>query len=314
MEKSSSSGVDLQIGNEVEISAKVGAEAGGEGGKVSGEVSASTTIPPALTRAWSDSEESSNLNTFFSDENGMLIVASGECLLYNMKLSTYHLPPFSEGFKNALCDLYNSRDADNSEKIGKFRKFIKAYGTHYINKATLGTEYMYRSKFSKKAREQMSDSKLKTCSRLVGTKIFGIQVEGNKAGCSADDEKTVEKLNTEGSETKIVTKGARAVSDIKEWAKAKFYPVVLKTGLSPLVNLFTKNIISKANLKCNAQASGISKWFVPLYLNYCKSMGITCDDQKSGCGFDDQCPPDTFCSGSGGRHYCGGLHFIITFC
>ena len=58
-----------------------------------------------------------------------------------------------------------------------------------------------------------------------------------------------------------------------------------------MVNLFTRENL---NERLNVSSSAILKWFLPLYLKYCKVFDYDCS-VETGCGFDDACTFDENC-------------------
>ena len=76
MRKTSKSGVDLQIGTDVEVTA--GIEFGKEG-KAKGSVSATATIPPIFTRAWGKSSDFQSIESLFSEKKAVVAI-SFHCL------------------------------------------------------------------------------------------------------------------------------------------------------------------------------------------------------------------------------------------
>ena len=58
-----------------------------------------------------------------------------------------------------------------------------------------------------------------------------------------------------------------------------------------MVNLFTRENLDE---RLNVSSSAILKWFLPLYLKYCKVFDYDCS-VETGCGFDDACTFDENC-------------------
>ena len=280
----------MQLGTETEVTAGIDLKG------VS--VSAQKTIPPPFTRAWGDSKSMKDAEAFFTQEKGMISTASGWCYLHEIKINTFSPPPFSDSFKEALGNLHSVSQSTLSEKIETFKKFVRAYGTHFQSRTKLGAQIAYRTMYSSKVRQEVSATTLQQCNYVKGAKVFGIQVEQSSSSCSEKDLESIGQYSTENIKVDILTKGSRPVSNINDWAKQSFTPVPISFELSPIINLFKKSLIDDKGLLFNGKqivASKIRDWFVPLYFDYCNTMGIVCSEQKSGCGINDQCSIDKIC-------------------
>ena len=160
MEEKSSVGHDLQVGTDVEVSAKTGV------GK-SGEVSGSTTIPPAFQRAFGSSRGFSEAKEKFTNQQKMMSIVAGHCNEYIIELDTFLLPKFTSGFKAALKELQDAT-TNAYRRTSVFRKFIKNYGTHFLTSTTLGAEFAQVTEYSRNIRKSMKASTLQECSYLSG--------------------------------------------------------------------------------------------------------------------------------------------------
>eukprot|EP00111_Clytia_hemisphaerica_P000230 TCONS_00000580-protein len=104
----------------------------------------------------------------------------------------------------------------------------------------------------------------------------------------------------------VITRGSRP-TDIKDWSTQDFKPVPIQFTLSPIVNLFTNSILKRNNITVGghqiSDSLKIRSWFLPLYWDYCKVMGVECKT-KEGCGIDDKCPVDAICNPSANKHQC----------
>ena len=237
MTTKSSTGVNLQIGVEREITAGVSIKVF--------KASTKATIPPPFTRAWGDSRGMEKLETFFSKKKGLVILSMGLCYSYEIQLDTHFLPPFTKPFKYALKDLHKASFGSLALKTTQFIKFIRQYGTHFTIKTKLGAQFVHETRYSGEVRRQFSADKLRACSHVQGSKIFGIQIEKDSSKCSSSDKNQLDAMSRGNVEEIIVTKGSRP-TDIKNWATQVFTPVPLQFQLSPIVNLFTDQ-----NLKVN---------------------------------------------------------------
>ena len=87
-------------------------------------------------------------------------------------------------------------------------------------------------------------------------------------------------------------------------------PIPVKFELSPIVNLFTaENLDARHNISSEA----ILRWFLPLYLDFCRVFDFDCSPER-GCGFDDKCGFEENCVvdvlKGPGRYKCQGKVII----
>ena len=267
MEKTSAIGVSLQIGYETEVTA------GFKG------VSATATIPPQFTRAWSESNSLKETEYLFTRKEGMVSIARGMCIQYQVSLSSFKLPLFTDPFISSLGKLYDVRNESEAKKKKMFKRFIRDFGTHFMKRADLGASFAQKSIFSGSVRNDMSYQALEQCTNKQGVRYFGIQLEKDTSQCTSNVEEQLSHLGRNEFSTKIITKGSRP-TDIKDWAIQKFNPIPLRFIFSPIVNLFRKKTIEDNNLKNEfgkkINSSAIRAWFLPLYHDFCATMGINC--------------------------------------
>ena len=298
--------MDLQIGTETELT--VGIPVKGV------EISASKKIPVPFQRAWGDSRKFQKTERFLSEQKGMISTSIGICYMYEVLLDSYKLPPFTEPFKIALGELFRARKLSASSQRTAFKKFVGQYGTHFLVRTKLGAEFAHQTKYHEKARKEFNANTLKECNYVKGARLFGIQVEQSKSGCTSSQESKLKQLGSSTVEVEVITKGSRP-TDIEHWAKQKFTPVPLKFKLSSIINLMKKQYIEDQNLEDKGEKVNsfeIRKWFVPLYYDYCTVMNVDCS-QRTGCGFNDNCPFDTICKKGGSKHECSGMIHLFTF-
>ncbi|XP_066925072.1 uncharacterized protein [Clytia hemisphaerica] len=295
MRETSKSGVDLQVGTETEVTAGIDIKGA--------SISATKKIPEPFTRAWGKSNDFQSMQGLFSEKKSLVATSFAKCQLYEVIIHTFSsIPPLMEPFKKSIKELHQASGADKNTQLRIFKSFIRHYGTHFSIKTSFGGEIVHRTVFSSSTKKKFDGEKIKKCEYVRGSKIFGIQVEQDKEGCSSTDEKRL--YNEQGSTivSSIMSKGAPPEKDIYTWAQQDFKSVPLKYQLSPIINLFKKKYLDDG---LQVSAEGIRKWFVPLYFNFCVSMyGSECSE-RNGCGYDDQCPSDTDCVGGPTEsHYC----------
>ena len=302
MEKTSTSGVTFQVGYETEVTASAKG------------VSASASIPPAFSRAWSESNSLKETEYLFTQKEGMLSIAKGMCIQYQVSFSSFELPLFTNPFISSLGKLYDVRNESEAKKKKMFKRFIGDFGTHFMKSADLGASFAQKSIFSGSVRNEMGYEALEQCTSKQGVRVFGTQYEKDNSQCTSNVEEQLSDLGKNEFTTEIITKGSRP-TDIKAWAIQEFNPIPLRFTFSPIVNLFKKTNIENKNLKNELgekiNSSAISDWFFPLYDNFCATMGIDCK-KPTGCGIDDNCPLDTICDSQyNGTHECTGSFFFI---
>ena len=302
----SSSGVNLQLGVEQEVT--VGVDIKGV------SASSTATIPPPFTRAWGDSNGMKKLKTFFSQKKGMMTLEMGLCFSYEVQLDTHYLPMFTTPFKAAIIHLNKASSMSYSYKKSAFFKFIRQYGTHFTIKTKLGAQFLHETRYSSKIRENFNSETLRECSQKSGAKIFGIQVEKDSSKCTSSDQQKLNNMKRGNIEEFTITKGSRP-DTIRKWSTQDFTPVPLKFQLSPIVNLFTDANFKRNNIRDAygeeiSESAYLRRWFLPMFWDYCKIVGVPCNP-PTGCGYDDLCPIDTICSGNGGKHECTGIRYFF---
>ena len=109
VEETSGSGVNLQIVVESEITA--GLEVEGVG------ISSTVKIPPAFQRVWGDSSNFQKVEKFFSEKQGLISTAIGNCVMYQMSLDTFEMPSFTSPFKKAIAELYEASKSREDRQI-----------------------------------------------------------------------------------------------------------------------------------------------------------------------------------------------------
>ena len=300
--------MDLQIGTETELT--VGIPVKGV------EISASKTIPVPFQRGWGDSRKFQEMERFLTEEKGMISTSMGICYMYEVLLDSYKLLPFTDPFKIALRALFSARKLSASSQRTAFKRFVGQYGTHFLVRTKMGAEFTYQTKYHEAARKQFDANTLKECNYVKGAKLFGIQLEQDKSGCTSTQESRLNQLGSSNVEVEVITKGSRP-TDIKDWATQNFTPVPLKFQLSSIINLMKEQYIDDQNLEDNGEKVNsfeIRKWFLPLYYDYCTVMNVDCS-QRTGCGYNDKCPFDTICQKGGSVHQCSGIMLIhlLTF-
>lgn len=297
MEESSTIGYDLQVGYEIEVTASI----------PDIPLEGKTTIPPPFTRAWSESKTVSKAASGFVSKSGMVSIAKGICMQYQVELNDYELPAFTVSFNSAIKDLFSASKENAVIQKAKFKSFIQNYGTHFMKRVQFGSSFMQRSTYSGNIRRKMDADILQECNSKKGFEYYGMQLEEDATKCSNTSKSSLYRYRSSDFETKTIIKGALP-TDIEHWTTQMFTaPVPLKYNFAPIVNLFRIKIVDARNIKSDdgspVKAADINKWFVPLYHDYCNTMGINCTIPK-GCGYDDECPLDAICDPTSTVHHC----------
>ena len=216
VEGTSGSGVNLQIVVESEITA--GLEVEGVG------ISSTVKIPPAFQRVWGDSSNFQKVEKFFSEKQGLISTAIGNCVMYQMSLDTFEMPSFTSPFKKAIAELYEASKSREDSQINTI------------------AQYLFERKYSKLVRQTADLETLKNCNYLSGTKIYGILKDHKK--CKSSDQDKLNSFGRDNVEEIISTKGS-CPTDIHTWAIQSFTPVPFKFSPSyPQYSACSKTVTS----------------------------------------------------------------------
>ena len=215
MEKTSTTGDSLEVGYETEVTAGVKG------------VSATATISPQFTRVWSESNSLKETEYLFTRKEGMVSIARGMCIHYQVSLSSFKLPLFKDPFISSLGKLYDVRNESEDKKKKMFKRFIRDFGTHFMKRTDLGASFAQKSIFSGSVRNNMSYQTLEKCTNKQVVKYFGTQLEKDTSQCTSNVQEQLSHLGRNESSAEIITTGSRP-TDIKDWAIQKFNPVPLR--------------------------------------------------------------------------------------
>ena len=301
MSEQTSTGNNLQIGQDVAVTASVGNE--------KGSVGISTTIPPAFTRGWSESKSTQKMTKWMSNEKAILAITGASCIIQTLSFTKYQIPPFTVAFKRAIKDLHKATQLSQADKIRAFKRFIQAFGTHYSTMTKMGARFSAIFKLHENTRNDMSLSKLKDCSSKQGLKIFGIQLEDDNNRCTATDEDMVTKTGSSWSNKIVTSAGSYPEGSLSKWVaaiKGGIGLAPLNHELHPITELLSDDIITQQKITINGKkVTGIKSWMDQLYTNFCHTMGM--EDQcilKRGCGYTDNCKYNEECVNSGTEWKC----------
>ena len=123
----------------------------------------------------------------------------------------------------------------------------------------------------------MTDDALQSCSsKSLAIQLgMGVGTSASSAQCTADRWSTLGGIENGQSTFKQFTKGSRPATSFNEWKDSVFTPSPLHYELVPIVNLLAyKHLYYQKGMQLDAPR--LRKWFVAMYYNYCKVMGISC--------------------------------------
>ena len=102
-----------------------------------------------------------NSNTFksmskeMSSDNSFLQVTSLTCKLYQVQLKSYDMPGLTNNFVQGLVDL---RAAQASDVAWNAARFLSEFGTHYMERGSLGSAYVSTSKTTQQQTRMLESS------------------------------------------------------------------------------------------------------------------------------------------------------------
>ena len=153
-------------------------------------------------------------------------------------------PEFSDAFKAALEGLGQVSSKTQSAKLAEFRKFMRTFGTHYVEKAVLGAKIIWAQFYTEKARRKFTQKQMKECSsKSAQMNLFGWKASSSSNKCSSSDDS---KLNSKGeymSRKVINSYGSRVTDALNDWAQQEWAPMPVKRTLRPIYGLFKDRII-----------------------------------------------------------------------
>ena len=151
-----------------------------------------------------------------------------------------------------------------------FKKFVRDYGTHYLSSTFLGSKISAQTYFSSYERLKYDKKTVGTCAEVQARKKLNVKYTGsdkNDNVCFGENDAMPPTIEDRTVATEF---GMRpdANSELKNWkSKKQAKPIPIKFELTPIVNLFT---VENLDERYNISSSKIMKWFLPLYIKYCK--------------------------------------------
>jgi len=278
-ETSKSGGIQIGVEMDVTLEASIGVEKGPVSASAGGSVS--FKVPPPFKSGWSESTSMQQARKFFGKSAGSIAIAKASCSLWSVRQDSISKPMLSATFKDALQYLNDHNHKSCAEQQTAFRKFMKNYGTHYFQTVIFGASYATYTEFSERASSMLNDNALKACSAESSSWQLGIAIGGSSAsnGCNAEATSALNGISNGRTTRYQVTRGSKPAANTANWAQMAFTPVPIHFTLAPIVNVLSdRNLGSQIGLKVDG--SRLRNWVIPMYWNYCKTMGISCE---AGC-------------------------------
>jgi hypothetical protein len=192
------------------------------------------------------------------------------------------------------------------DQIIAYTAFVRNFGTHFIRRAKYGASMSYMKVFSSVSDTTTITNKRKEC--LVGTAASCRSAGQDAAGvsgsqkncinaeldkCLETTDKNVNAFENSFSSVRIITRGSKAVGDIRDWAKEDgFVPVPISMEVDSIVNLITDRNVAKDpgyGFPGDMDASALRQFFATNEALYCqKYLELSkevCQEQLTGdCG------------------------------
>ena len=257
-------------------------------------VGASTELPPlfeafgAANKAINDHEE------FFTKRQGIITVNDATCALYAMQISRRYPPPFQQPFKNAVLALISATTED--KRKDEFYKLIKEFGTHFVQKATVGARLSIVRRYSRQTFKHASEEQIESCNKFRLGYFYVKEESGNN--CTSLENAGESMIFKNIQREQIISYGSKPSNSLIDWANQEFdSPVPIKMTLVPIIDLFHRDFMQHDIELKDMDYAATREWMRPLYENYCEDMkadlGIELckpNDVKR-CGYNDNCNP-----------------------
>ena len=260
------------------------------------EVSAkgvSTKLPPLIDAFAAGNDALRQHAVFFSKRNGVLTINDATCAVYAMQISRRNPPPFQQPFKNAVIALSKAHLDKRKEE---FHKFIEEFGTHYVQKATVGARLSIVRRYSRDTFKQATDEEIEKCNkhRLA---YFYVK-EQSEDNCTSLENEGESMIFNSIQKEQIISYGSKPSDCLTGWANQEFEsPVPIKMTLAPIIDLFDADFMGIDDDLSDLEYASIKEWMKEHYANYCEDMktdlGIEfCNpNDVKRCGYNDHCNP-----------------------
>ena len=261
------------------------------------EVSAkgvSAELPPLIDAFAAGNDALKEHAAFFSERRGVLTINDATCAVYAMQISRRNPPPFQQPFKNAVNALVRAEDDD--AKREEFHNFIEEFGTHYVQKATVGARLSIVRRYSRERFRQATEDTIEKCNkhRLA---YFYVK-EQSEDNCTSLENEGESMIFNSIQKEQIISYGSKPSDSLTDWANQEFEsPVPIKMTLVPIIDLFDANFMGIDDDLRDLDYRSVKGWMTDLYASYCEDvksdLGIELckpgDVQR--CGYNDKCNP-----------------------
>ena len=203
-------GWNIQAGQSVDVSVS------GEIPETGIGVEVGTTIPPMFTRSTSKSNEASDMEKHFNDDQGSVAHSRADCAIYRaiINIDSASLKFYSD-FETALLDIDAAMRSETMKwnEIENVKKelgiwFVEKYGTHFSQDTQMGCSLAFETRYNRSETMNNDQNTLKKCNTKTGAKILGIQAEENKDTCKDSLNDTTQGENTSVKRTTQTTIGS----------------------------------------------------------------------------------------------------------
>ena len=267
-----------------------------------GTIKAGTTIPPLLSGSFTSSNSFKENERFFTKDMGVVTIKDATTSSYTVQMNTFHLPPFSQPFVNALMELEKNINAAKSDQDKIFQRFTETYGTHYIRKAVMGARIAATIRYTEMEKRSLSESDMEKCSAENVKVLFF--ASNSKQVCSNIQEGKSQEVKRGMIRAYYSSYGSTPKANFMDWVNQRFdVPVPIRIQLSPIIDLFQKRYMGNIKgtktdfwgRKATIDYDGILKYTGKRWWNYCEEnkakLGVkSCNpSSEKGCGWGDTC-------------------------
>ena len=277
---------------------------------------------PGDSRSVIDSNAVAETEEFFQEYSGSISHTEASCVKFSARLNDNSPPAFSKDFKDIVREMdflteelwdtnIETKKLDNGTLISRknegnekrfdalFEKFVENFGTHYIQKATMGGIQRLSSKIKSLKEDEGNIEEVENClNKAIKEKREDQSVQDGTSNdnCNNKDIENRVKVALETTEVEVNTFGAGATEDIYQWTTNNFLSPTLLPDfqLQPIVKLFLPHFMSRQRVtRLDGTAINhkrILSWLMPRYAiltgrckllkNHHVSEGKTCRPNK----------------------------------
>jgi len=250
-----------------------------------------------------------NESLIFRSHAGEIYLNELRCQLYTVLINDFVQPNFTTNFENGIKSLYEAYlDPESDDGKKNVTRFLKEFGTHYMQTTFLGASLSIESRWSSKAKRSSERQARQHClsaafsesvSSAVG--ILGI-FDGSSASafknqskaCKSNTFDTGYSSSNDIRETNIVSRGASFNTDPIKWAQtAKDDPVPIDYKLRSISYLLKQGWVDYLQVRSNnINGLELGEFLDTVTSEYCKNvLGRECPP-INGCGVNMVCESD----------------------